>query len=202
MIEISSIIVWLLSSLNPVDLSNTSMITAVKSVEPTGKSLEMQEKEVEQYLISLCKKVSESKHPPPEPLKACDVKEFDDLAHRQFPIALSLSIEELIPIIIGNDRLLTQFTRAEVFQAVLSDMPLLREILFSSPQFNKFLLVNPGLRTILENDDTFRRIFSIVITPSSVLKIGKREAVCKLIEPLLGHPVVITPELVATENWD
>ena len=113
-----------------------------------------------------------------------------------------MSAEDLLPIIIGDDKLLTQFTRAEVFQAVLSDTPLLRDILFSSPQFNKFLVVNPGLRTILENDDVFRQISTIVMTPSSALKVSKREAVCKLIEPLLGRPVVITPEQVVDEKGE
>lgn len=168
----------------------------MKTIEQRDKILESQEKEVEDYLVSLCKKISESKPTASEANDENMIKEFEMVTMDKCKYGLTMSMEELVPIIISNDELLMKLTRIELFQRIVQDIPLVREILFSNPMIIDFLDINPGLRECLGDDQIMQSVVNTVITPESALKKKKHEAIAQILEPKLGRKLVFTPEQV------
>lgn len=184
-------IVRTLSTRLHVDITNTTSITAVKTIEQRDRALESREKEVEDYLVSLCKKISDSK-PTTKETDEKVIREFETVTMDKCKYGLTMSMEELVPIVISNDELLMKFTRIDLFRKVLQDLPLMKDIIFTNPLVISFLDLNPGLRECLEDDQLLQSLVNIVLTPESILKKQKHEAIAEIIEPRLGRKLVFT----------
>ncbi len=146
---------------------------------------------MEDYLVSLCKKISDSK-PTTKETDEKVIREFETVTMDKCKYGLTMSMEELVPIVISNDELLMKFTRIDLFRKVLQDLPLMKDIIFTNPLVISFLDLNPGLRECLEDDQLLQSLVNIVLTPESILKKQKHEAIAEIIEPRLGRKLVFT----------
>ena len=146
---------------------------------------------MEDYLISLCKKMSDSK-PMTKETDEKEIQEFEMVTMDKCKYGLTMSMEELVPIVISNDELLMKFTRIDMFRKILQDLPLVKDIIFANPMVISFLDLNPGLRECLEDDQLLQSLVNIVLTPEPKLKKEKHEAIAEIIEPRLGRKLVFT----------
>ena len=146
---------------------------------------------MEDYLVSLCKKMSDSKSLPKETDEK-DIKEFEMVTKDKCKYGLTMSMEELVPIVISNDELLMKFSRIDMFRKILQDLPLVKEIILANPMLVRFLDLNPGLRECLEDEQLLQSLVNISLTPEHMLKKKKQEALAEIIEPRLGRKLVFT----------
>lgn len=92
---------------------------------------------MEDYLVSLCKKISDSK-PTTKETDEKVIREFETVTMDKCKYGLTMSMEELVPIVISNDELLMKFTRIDLFRKVLQDLPLMKRYYIYKSVGNQF----------------------------------------------------------------
>lgn len=181
-----------------LDLTNNSTITAVNPPHPTSISVEEQEKQVEEYLISMCarlKPANGNEGGSPVPSEDESLKVLSEIADKTSKCR-SMEMEDIWKGFLEKDELMTTWAGSEFFGTIIRRTDIIREVLLSHPLIAKLIVVNPGLQEFLENDDNIRELVEIMKTPNKEEKIHKREKILHLIEEKLGRKLVFTPEHV------
>lgn len=185
-----------------VDLTNDSFITAVNPPHPVSLSVEEQEKQVEEYLISMCsrlKPTGENEVTKPTINEEDSIKVFDEIADRT-GYCRSLEVEELIKGLFSKDELVTVWAKTDFFGTIISQPDLMREALVSHPLIIKLISLNPGLQEFLDDDKNLMELVDIMRNPNNEERIHKREKIVKVIEQSLGRKLTFAPEHVALLN--
>ena len=130
------------------------MITALKDKNREKEDLILREKEVEDYLILLCKNLS-GKRTLPEDSTQNDtkIKAVMDLTTSKCQVGLTMSAEEITPIVFSNDDIFKQLIHTPFFQTIIRDIHLIRGILYQHPLFSKVLDLNPGVKQLMDEDE-------------------------------------------------
>lgn len=193
---------WCIPYVLIVDLSNDSLITAVNPPRPVSMSIEEQEKQVEEYLISICSRLKptvSNEGAKPTINEEDSIKVFDEIADRTI-YCRSMEVDELFKGILMKDELLTVWVENDFFGAIVRKPSILREVLLSHPLITKLININPGLQEFLDDDNNLMELVDIMRNPNNEEQIHKREKILKVIEQKLGRKLTFAPEHVDLLN--
>ena len=173
-----------------------TVITALKAKKREEDDLILKEKEVEDYLISLCKNISGKRASPVETVQSdTKLKDVMDLATSKCQAGLTMSAEELTPIVFTNDDIFKQFIHTPLFQTVIQDNHLVRGILYHHSLFSKFMELNPGVKQLMDDDEFLKQIIETITSENGDIASNRHRAF-SLIESRLGRKLVLSKEQV------
>ena len=118
-----------------------------------------------------------------------------DLTTSKCQVGLTMSAEEITPIIFSNDDIFKQFIHTPFFQTIIQDIHLVRGILYHHPIFSKFLELNPGIKQLMDEDEFLKQIIEIITSEDGDIASNRNRAFT-VIESRLGKKLVLSKEQV------
>ena len=181
-----------------IDLTNKSTITAVKPPQPSTVSIEEQEKQVEEYLISLCQQLQDKQAETNQSQVATenDMRVFSEFA-RETEVVRSMDVSDLMKSILVKDNIFEEWISTDFFRLVISDPTILREVLLSNPLIIQLIMINPGLQEFFEDEKNIRDLINIVFFSDEKEILVKNEKVKKIVEERIGRKLEFTAEYVS-----
>ena len=180
-----------------VDLTNKSTITAVKPPQPSTVSIKEQEKQVEEYLISLCQQIQEKRTETNQPQVATesDMQVFSEF-ERETEDVRNMDVSDIMKSLLVKDNIFEQWISTDFFRLIISDPSIIREVILSNPLIVKLILINPGLQEFFEDEKNMKDLIHIVLCKDEKEVLKKKEKVMKLVEERIGRKLEFTPEHV------
>ena len=180
-----------------VDLTNKSTITAVKPPQPSTVSIKEQEKQVEEYLISLCQQIQEKRTETNQPQVATesDMQVFSEF-ERETEDVRNMDVSDIMKSLLVKDNIFEQWISTDFFRLIISDPSIIREVILSNPLIVKLIMINPGLQEFFEDEKNMKDLIHIVICKDEKEVLKKKEKVMKLVEERIGRKLEFTPEHV------
>lgn len=180
-----------------VDLTNKSTITAVKPPQPSTVSIKEQEKQVEEYLISLCQQIQEKRTETNQPQVATesDMQVFSEF-ERETEDVRNMDVSDIMKSLLVKDNIFEQWISTDFFRLIISDPSIIREVILSNPLIVKLIMINPGLQEFFEDEKNMKDLIHIVVCKDEKEVLKKKEKVMKLVEERIGRKLEFTPEHV------
>ena len=180
-----------------VDLTNKSTITAVKPPQPSTVSIKEQEKQVEEYLISLCQQIQEKRTETNQPQVATesDMQVFSEF-ERETEDVRNMDVSDIMKSLLVKDNIFEQWISTDFFRLIISDPSIIREVILSNPLIVKLIMINPGLQEFFEDEKNMKDLIHIVLCKDEKEVLKKKEKVMKLVEERIGRKLEFTPEHV------
>lgn len=151
---------------------------------------------MEDYLISLCRNIAGKKTSPEDTVQSgAKIEDVMDLTTSKCQVGLTMSAEEITPIIFSNDDIFKQFIHTPFFQTIIQDIHLVRGILYHHPIFSKFLELNPGIKQLMDEDEFLKQIIEIITSEDGDIASNRNRAFT-VIESRLGKKLVLSKEQV------
>lgn len=161
--------------------------------------IEEQEKQVEDYLVSLCTNLRHhSDSIPSSPTGSEDhenIQMFKSIAFDTTKDTFKYKIDSLFLRFLNEDGLLREWAESPFFSQIVGDPTLVREIIITHPLIVKLIELNPGLQEFIEQDENIQAVIAILTRkePSNT----KRSATIRaLLEEKIGHKLVFSKEHV------
>lgn len=179
-----------------VEITDSTAITAVNTKNKEKEELKRKEKEVENYLISLCHRIGKQKKSVEKtPQDSKTMQDMMELTTKMFHYSFAMNIEELVPIVLSNNDLYKKIVNFPFFQAVIKDRRLLRCVVYNNPVFIKLMGLNPGIKPILDEDEFFQKVVTVMLSEDEDI-IAKRKHVATMLEERLGEKLQFPADLV------
>ena len=170
--------------------------------------LVIKEKEVEDYLISLCHSCAERKRMRGEiSLSENDVENNSSakrkdkvdqaigMTNEKCQFGLSRSAVEVLQFFFGRNVVMEKILRVPFIQSVLDDVRLVRSVLTHLPLFSSLLVLNPELGPIIYNDMEFGSIIKRTVDVKYDFS-TRMNMVGNYIENKIGHCLKLADEHV------
>lgn len=175
-------------------------MTAVKSPQQPEVSIEEQEKQVEDYLVSLCHNLKQQPDSAPSSPTGSedreDIKVFESITADSTRVPFSCKTERLFQHILNEDGLMDSFTQSPFFSQIINNPKLVREIILTHPLIVKLIELNPGLQEFIEQDENISTVIGILQKKDQPSMLKRSASIRRLIEAKMGHKLVYGKEHV------
>ena len=193
---------------NWIDVRKRTSITAVKSKRVEIDPLVLKEKEVEDYLISLCCTCAKRKRMRGEISTSEDdasncssakreerVSQAIEMTNEKCQYGLSRSAIEILQLFLGNNVVLKKLLSISVFRNIIGDTNLIRSVILHFPLLSSLLALNPDFLPIIYNDNECKSIINQILNAEYGIS-TRLEMVGNYIQNKIGHPLKLTNEHV------
>lgn len=193
---------------NWIDVRKRTSITAVKSKRVEIDPLVLKEKEVEDYLISLCCTCAKRKRMRGEISTSEDdasncssakreerVSQAIEMTNEKCQYGLSRSAIEILQLFLGNNVVLKKLLSISVFRNIIGDTNLIRSVILHFPLLSSLLALNPDFLPIIYNDNECESIINQILNAEYGIS-TRLEMVGNYIQNKIGHPLKLTNEHV------
>ena len=191
-------------SLSLVDLSNHSVLTGLVKHDVDKPSIQEQEQQVEEYLISMClKNEKKQQGASSEASQSSDAEEsrslrtFSEITREAEKYIFPKSFEELWQNYLTDDCFMQSFTQSPFFRALLNDPAVVRGCLLSHPLIIKLIELNPGLDRMIQQDENVRLVMQMILARNRPFAPEVRSEVLRRLEEGIGRKLVFAPEHVS-----